>query len=451
MSNILLYKPGLRDGSENELPNIGMAVVAASIREHGDSIVVQDKHFYRGDYPCYPPIIDFVGMSLVSQEWCLEQTQTFLDACCEMHYPVIIGGAHAFSYLEFLEKDERIWKVVVGEVDGQWDKVINSKDKVVFLDKPDKLITPDFSDFVGIENMKAYPLYTSRGCTNSHCSFCVAGKGHGKYRKRDYGEAINELVNIGRYPSVKKIYIVDDCFTGDIEFAKQVLDTYLSLDLDKRYELQIINVRADQLDYEILRMIKKCGVKFLPIGVESADHEVFKHVGKGESLEDIRKATDMMQEIGITPWLNMITGLPYDNPERNLNSIKWCCSIPQPRIIHWFQMAPFRKTKAYDYFLEQGSFEDGFIPSAYGRRYDDFPWESDFETKDFSKKERMLANLEGYLRCLSPILVNSQEKVQKTCIENSMGDLYEDWRDNARIQEYVEKNLPDKKEKHQVG
>ncbi len=447
MSNVLLYKPGLRDGSENEIPNIGMAIVSDSIKRNGDRVYVVDGHFFKQHKIVTDFDLDFVAYSLVSQEW--SEINAILNISGFKKVPVIIGGAHAFSYWEFLEKDERIWKVVVGEIDGQWDKVINSKEKVVFLDKPEKLATPDFSDFVGIDSMKAYPFYTSRGCTNL-CSFCAAGKGHGKYRKRDYGETVNELVNIGRYPSVKKIYVVDDCFTGDIEFAKRILDTYLSLDLDKRYELQIINVRADQLDIEILYMMKRCGLKFLPIGVESADQEVFRHVGKGESLEDIRKAIDVMQSVGITPWLNMITGLPYDNPERNMNSIKWCCSIPQPRIIHWFQMAPFRKTKAYDYFLAQGSFEDGFIPSAYGRRYDDFPWESDFETPDFSKKDRMLANLKGYMKCHSPILVNSQEKVIDTCAENGMMDLYWDWRADSNIDEYIKNNLPDKKAKGQV-
>jgi hypothetical protein len=63
----------------------------------------------------------------------------------------------------------------------------------------------------------------------------------------------------------------------------------------------------------------------------------------------------------------------------------------------------------------------------------------------------MLANLEGYLRCHSPILVNSREKVRATCIDNGMIDLYNDWVQSSNIQEYMEKELPKKREKQQVG
>lgn len=449
MSRILLYKPGLNDGSQQELPNIGMAILGKSIKEDGNKISVFDWHFKPpyGIRP-FPTKIDIICLSLVSQEW--EEANLFIDNYGKDTL-IIIGGPHAFSYWDILEKDERIWKVVVGEADGQWDKIINSPEKVVFLDKPEKLYTPDFSNFMGIENMKAYPLYTSRGCT-ARCSFCVGSKNHGKYRKRDIIEIMAELKSISiLYPSVEKIYVIDDCFSGDIEHAKIFLWNWLVNDYEKKYELQIINVRADQIDYELLNLMKLSGVKMLPIGVESADPEVFKHVGKGETLDDIRKAITMIQNAGITPWMNMIVGLPYDNPERHKNSLEWCLSIPQPRIVHWFQMAPFRKTKAYDYFLQQGCFEDGFIPSPYGRRYDELPWESGFETEDFSKEERMLAQLEGYLRCHSPVLVNSLERVKKICEANGMMDIFREWESSSNIKEYVEKELPKKVLKGQVN
>ncbi len=452
MSKVLLYKPGLNDGSQQELPNIGMAVVAKSMKEFGDDVKVADYHYYPNKARMWDYKIDILAISLTSQEW-LDKNLQYLISWAKMK--VIIGGPHAFSYWDILEKDKRIWKVVVGEADGQWDKIINSKDKVIFLDKPEKLYTPDFSDFIGIETIEAYPLYTSRGCTNL-CSFCVAGKGHGKYRKRFMPDVAIETVEAFRgYPLLQKVYIVDDCFTGDLKHAKDFLRGWSRIKwcgekVCEKYELQIINVRADQLDKEVLELMKVCGVKMLPIGVESADPEVFKHVGKGETLEDIRKGITMIQDAGIIPWLNMIVGLPYDNPKRHKNSLEWCLSIPQPRIVHWFQMAPFRKTKAYDYFLQQGCFEDGFIPSPYGRRYDELPWESDFETKNFSKEQRMLAQLEGYLRCYSPVLANSPDKVKKLCKEHDMEDLLEDWFKNAPIREYLEKELPKKQAKGQV-
>jgi radical SAM superfamily enzyme YgiQ (UPF0313 family) len=96
-----------------------------------------------------------------------------------------------------------------------------------------------------------------------------------------------------------------------------------------------MNVRADQIDLELLLLMKMCKVEELPIGVESADPEVFRHVGKGETLEDIKRAIAMIQEAGIIPWLNMIVGLPHDNPKRHQNSLNWILDIPGRKIVHW--------------------------------------------------------------------------------------------------------------------
>jgi hypothetical protein len=455
MSKVILYKPGLKDGSENELANIGMGILARGITDYGDKILfTRDDHFKK-EVAVTPmawgsQLVDVLALSLVSQEWHLEQLQHYIDLYHQHGVKIVVGGPHAFSYWEFLEKDPRIWKVAVGEVDGQWGKVVESEKKVVFLEKPTHLTTPDYSSFAGKEGMTAYPLYTSRGCTN-RCNFCVGSKNHGKFRVRNLDEIFEELSSIEKlYPNVKRIYVVDDCFSGDQIHARFFLGRFLTLGYAQKYQLTIINVRADQIDMELLTLMRNCGVTMLPIGVESADPEVFKHVGKGETLEHIEWAIHMIQMAKITPWLNMIVGLPHDNPDKHRNSVEWCVNIPKPRIVHWFQMAPFRKTRAYDYFLQQGCFEDGFIPSPYGRRYDELPWESDFETEDFGREGRMVAQLEAYLRCHSPILVNNLDRIRDLCRKHRMTRLLREWENNAPIDEYVQNNLPDKQRKGQV-
>jgi len=184
---------------------------------------------------------------------------------------------------------------------------------------------------------------------------------------------------------------VDDAFTADLEHAKAFLRLFNEglFDYDPGNQRQ-----ADQLDDEFLHLLSKnCSI--LPIGVESADETVFKAIGKGETLEDIKKGILKIQSHGITPWLNMIVGLPKDTFAHHFRSVDWCTYIPDPKIVHWFQYAPFRGTRAYDYFLKQGCFEDGFIPSPYGRRYDELPWEPDFETRVFQRSAGPSRNFTG--------------------------------------------------------
>ena len=282
-----------------------------------------------------------------------------------------------------------------------------------------------------------------------NCSFCMGGKIHRGWRPRQIREVFEELKNLEQFPKLRRVYVIDDCFSADIYHARLFLSRWYAEGWSEKYELSIMNVRADQIDAELLYLMALCGVKELPIGVESADPTVFKYVGKGETLEDIRKAISTIQNAGITPWLNMIVGLPLDNQERHQNSLNWVLGIDHPRIVHWFQFSPFRKTKAYDWCLKQGVIEDGFIPNAYGRKYDEFPWFPSHETEDFSKVQRARAQLEGYLACGSPILINTPNLWKVSC-ELGLGKAYRNWEEIAPIKEYTDKHLKYKVERGQL-
>lgn len=444
---ILLFKSGLNDGSQHEMPSLGMGVIAATIKKAGHKVDVYDGHMF-GDINRVPEGHEMIFISAVS----MENIPEFHNSA---YWPktqfVVLGGPHAYSYHDLLADDRRFDRIVVGEGDGQFDTIMDSKDKVVFLgNRPtQEMLAPDYSDFIGKDDMKGYSTYTSRGCTNV-CSFCQSGKAHGRYRVRDTDSIIAEFETIQNFVGVRTVHIIDDAFTGNIGHAKWFLDFYLSKEYDRLYKLNIFNVRADQLDDEILSLMKRCGIVNLPIGVESADPTVYRYVGKGETLDDIREGIERIQRAGITPWLNMIVGLPFDTPERNRNSIKWVQSIPDPKIVHWFQYAPFRGTKAYEWMVKQGSIRDGYIPAPYGRRYDDLPWFPDFGTPDFTSEQRALSQLEAFLECNSPILINSMANVSDLCAENNMLPLLHRWMREAPIEQYLDEQLPKKKEKGQL-
>jgi radical SAM superfamily enzyme YgiQ (UPF0313 family) len=450
----LIYKPGLNDGSQNELPNLGMAILAKELKGIGYDVTIYDGHFQKLPEIDIMDLItasDLVCFSLVSQEWELKETQWAINIAHAMHKKVMIGGPHAYAYWDILQEDERITHLIVGEADGNIDEIINNPCalKVQRPGSAKGFTAPDFSDLIGKEDILGDPLYTSRGCTNL-CNFCMGGKIHRGWRARSLGEDFwEEIRGLAQFTKLKRVYIVDDCFSADLEHAKMFLRGWFVNGYSDKYELKIMNVRADQIDLELLLLMKMCKVEELPIGVESADPEVFRHVGKGETLEDIKRAIAMIQEAGIIPWLNMIVGLPHDNPKRHQNSLNWILDIPGRKIVHWFQFAPFRNTKAYDWLLRHGYIGDGYIPKAYGRRYDEFPWYPDFRTSDFSEVQRARAQLEGYLMCESPIVMNTPNLWKVSC-ELGLGKEYRHWEETADIEEYTKKHLEFKKERGQV-
>ena len=100
--------------------------------------------------------------------------------------------------------------------------------------------------------------------------------------------------------------------------------------------------------------------------------------------------------------------------------------------------------------VKQGAIEDGYIPAPYGRRYDELPWVPDFGTKDFTAEQRAVSQMEAFLETRSPILINSMDTVTKMCVESGMTGLLSDWMKEAPVKEYLETQLPSKKERKQV-
>jgi len=452
----LIYKPGLSDGSGGDLPHLGIGILAKELAKQDYDVTIYDGHFKKiEDYQITELITkaDILCLSLTSQEWDLEETQWVIDLAKAQNKVILLGGPHAYGYWDILDQDERIDQIVVGEVDNQIKRTIigkyGFKRNVARIGRAPKFESPDFSGMIGKEDILGYPLYTSRGCTNL-CNFCMGGKIHRGWRKRELDKDFwEEVKGLKQFPKLKRVYLVDDCFSADLDHAKHFLMSWFVNGYPDKYELKIMNVRADQIDSELLSIMKMCKVEELPIGVESASPEVFNYIGKGETLEDIRKAITAIQSAGITPWLNMIVGLPHDNPERHQVSLKWVLDVEGPKIVHWFQFAPFRNTNAYNWLLKQGVIEDGYIPKAYGRRYDEFPWYPEFGTEDFTVIQRARAQLEGYLMCGSPIVMNTPNLWKVSC-ELGLAKEYRHWEEIADIEGYTKKHLEFKKERGQV-
>ena len=190
----LIYKPGLNDGSQGEMPHIGMGILAAEFKRVGVDAIIVDEHFHKR--PSLPvSSSDIVAFSLASYEWPLPETQEVINYAHDLGKEVWIGGPHAHGYWDILANDKRITKIVVGEVDGQIEEVLDKKAKIISLPAPPLLDTPNYNLMTFVREIVAYPIYLSRGCTNN-CSFCAASQIHGKWRKRSVYDAIDEISQV---------------------------------------------------------------------------------------------------------------------------------------------------------------------------------------------------------------------------------------------------------------
>lgn len=83
-----------------------------------------------------------------------------------------------------------------------------------------------------------------------------------------------------------------------------------------------ISTRPDYIDRQRLDLLKRFGVRTIELGAQSLDEEVLKLTGRGHTVEDVRKASRMILDNGFLLGLQMMTGLPGDTQEKSVQTAK---------------------------------------------------------------------------------------------------------------------------------
>ena len=155
-------------------------------------------------------------------------------------------------------------------------------------------------------------LYTSLGCPYK-CSFCCINAPFGKpaYRCWDSDFVVNELEHLVNQYGVRNVKFVDELFVLQSdrvkEVCKKIIDRGLSLNIWAYARVDILE------DEAVLELLKKAGVKWLCLGIESASSFVREGSRKGKFGEsDIIDSVQRVHDFDISVLGNFIFGLPDD-------------------------------------------------------------------------------------------------------------------------------------------
>lgn len=75
------------------------------------------------------------------------------------------------------------------------------------------------------------------------------------------------------------------------------------------------STRPDCIDEEIIAILKSCGMTAVELGAQSMSDEVLQANERGHSAEDVRRASRLIRQGGISLGLQMMTGLYRDTEE----------------------------------------------------------------------------------------------------------------------------------------
>jgi radical SAM superfamily enzyme YgiQ (UPF0313 family) len=383
---------------------LGLLYIASLLKNDGhrvwviDSIFSSTKDLIKFVYEKEPALL---GITVMSFSW--EKAKAFLFKI-KQHFPgllTIVGGPFPTAWQErCLQECPSVDFVCIGEgeyvmqqlcscLEGKRD--LNKIKGLVWRNKSGRIINNGYA--APIENLDELPfparelidirkyipsigyykrlpnaaIVGSRGCSYN-CLFCHTQTMGSRTRYRGPINVMDEIKELINKYKVKDILFWDNNLTENKERIHLLCQEIL------RARIKIAwsgNTRADTVDAEILRMMKKSGCRRLLLGVESGVQKNLDVLRKKETLSQIKNTVRLCKSIGIEIFATFIFGIPGETYDEALRTIKFACRL-NPEYAKFFTLGCHPGTDLYKNLKQYGtiwSFKDaqshnnaGFVP-----------------------------------------------------------------------------------------
>jgi radical SAM superfamily enzyme YgiQ (UPF0313 family) len=224
------------------------------------------------------------------------------------------GEIPLLSLVRQLKKDSPKWETVPGiyyrDRDGQVRGnpgvgLLNNLDELPFLAR-DLVLNCDYNHY------RDHCLSSARGCPYT-CSFCADRRlWGGKVRRRSVDNVIEELRLLKDTYEINFVDFVDGTFTFDRKYLETFCNKLISHNLNIKWRC---TARYDNLDEDLLKLMKRANCSGMYFGLESGSDRVLKAINKRMTVEEIIRVSEMVYSIGIFSATAILLGLPYETKE----------------------------------------------------------------------------------------------------------------------------------------
>lgn len=317
----------------NSWEALGLGYISAYLKSKVDGLTVE---FYQGCFDKDEEIIDGAKDADIIAFSCT--TPTFPHAvhiarklkAINPQIRTIVGGYHASAVPEASQVEE-IDHVVVGEGEQAMLDIINGKhDRVIYgrpmefteLPWPDRtLIRNERNIQVAYkDNKKNITSFQSHRACPFLCKYCLDGhnkvlygnvkKGHVRYRP--VKDLLDEIKHVVDKYSLDLIKFSDPTWNTSIkwvtEFCREKLRRGLKIPFYP-------NMHASLCNEEMINLMAEANCYEIAVGVESGSPKILKQIGKGTSLNSIRRCVRLAKAAGILVRGYFIIGMPDETEE----------------------------------------------------------------------------------------------------------------------------------------
>jgi radical SAM superfamily enzyme YgiQ (UPF0313 family) len=331
------------------MPPIGLAMLAARLRQHGREVAVYDSFIGRGGPEGAANEVrrlqpDVVGLPVVTP--CA--TEVFQQAAAvraaSPSSVIVMGNIHADLFAEDILRQGIADIVVHGEAEDtivdvdravvdktdleqvrgisfrRGDEIIRTAPRPQIQDL-DKLPFPAWDLFP----MQHYGLFKfaqvdtpatlvcgSRGCPY-RCTFCSLHVMGPVRRKRSIPNLVDEIEWLYERFGMKQVAFVDPIFPISRKEGIHFADELIRRGLHRKVKW-ITETRVDLVDEEMLQRCYQSGLRRLMFGIEVGDDAILEGLKKRFIVDESRQAIAMCRKTGVQTVGFFMVGVPGDTP-----------------------------------------------------------------------------------------------------------------------------------------
>lgn len=389
------WVPGRKDMSRiaNIMPPLGLCSLAAWVERHGHAAAIHDCFAapmndaaliarVREEAP------DFLGVSVTTSSF---HDGARIAAMVKAAFPnikTVFGGVHVSALRERLLRDcGAIDYAVVGEgeetllelmeANGEGagairGLLVRDGDEVRFTGARAARRDLDEFPFPAYEKLPGYPgryllpifsyprtpgttASTSRGCPYQ-CTYCdrsVFGRAFGFHSARYMFEMVKHLHH--KF-GIRHINFYDDLFTFKRERVVEFCEALAGSGLGVTFNCA---ARAEHIDEELLRLMRRAGCWMMSLGIETGDPDLLKQHRPNTNLDLIAERVRWIKKAGIRAKGLFMLGLPGETEASIDRSMDYVLKLPLDDF-NLAKFTPFPGSPLYQNIKEYGNFEENW-------------------------------------------------------------------------------------------
>lgn len=399
MPDIVLINPGaaqtiyqnLADGFAAVEPPTWVRMIGGWLRDHGYTVGIIDQNAERLSHNAVAERVTDMNPALVAivavghQPSASTQQMTGASKLAEaIDLPTIMVGHHPSALPERTLREEDIEYVCDGEgpltlaglLDGLpldaipglvwWDHETVRKNPRATLIPVDELhgkiwdLLPmdlyrahNWQCLGGSDRQPYAAIYTTLGCPYK-CSFCMINvfQHANRYRMRTPERVVEEIACLYETYGVTTIKIADEMFVLNERHVRGICEGLASKPFASELNIWAY-ARVDTVKPHMLSLMRKAGIRWLCLGIESGSAHVRDGTRKTIDGDEIREVVRAIQGAGINVLGNFIFGLPDDTQESMRDTLNLALDL-KCEFVNFYSAMAYPGSKLF----EQASPED---------------------------------------------------------------------------------------------